>query len=118
MFLRNSEQPYDFACHFIDVVSDYSIKAKTLTFIQFTRLNCRECGLMDKAPDFGSGDCRFESCHSRINDRLFLLIALIIKKLYNSLSSYFLFSHFNPPKSLPSLVKIFNSSPIFEKYCK
>ena len=23
------------------------------------------CGLMDKAPDFGSGDCRFESCHGR-----------------------------------------------------
>ena len=23
------------------------------------------CGLMDKAPDFGSGDCRFESCHDR-----------------------------------------------------
>ena len=25
----------------------------------------RVCGLMDKAPDFGSGDCRFESCHAR-----------------------------------------------------
>ena len=25
----------------------------------------RSCGLMDKAPDFGSGDCRFESCHDR-----------------------------------------------------
>ena len=24
------------------------------------------CGLMDKAPDFGSGDCRFESCHGRV----------------------------------------------------
>ena len=23
------------------------------------------CGLMDKAPDFGSGDCRFESCQGR-----------------------------------------------------
>ena len=23
------------------------------------------CGLMDKASDFGSEDCRFESCHSR-----------------------------------------------------
>ena len=23
------------------------------------------CGLMDKAPDFGSGDCRFESCQVR-----------------------------------------------------
>ena len=76
MFLRNSEQPYDFACHFIDVVSDYSTKAKTLTFIQFTRLICRECGLMDKAPDFGSGDCRFESCHSRNYDHLFFYLLL------------------------------------------
>ena len=25
------------------------------------------CGLMDKASDFGSEDCRFESCHSRRN---------------------------------------------------
>ena len=25
----------------------------------------RPCGLMDRAPDFGSGDCRFESCHGR-----------------------------------------------------
>ena len=25
----------------------------------------RPCGLMDKAPDFGSGDCRFESCQGR-----------------------------------------------------
>ena len=23
---------------------------------------------MDKAPDFGSGDCRFESCHGRYNN--------------------------------------------------
>ena len=23
------------------------------------------CGLMDKASDFGSEDCRFESCHGR-----------------------------------------------------
>lgn len=28
-------------------------------------LPIRVCGLMDKAPDFGSGDCRFESCHAR-----------------------------------------------------
>jgi hypothetical protein len=26
----------------------------------------RPCGLMDKAPDFESGDCRFESCQGRI----------------------------------------------------
>ena len=25
----------------------------------------RPCGLMDKASDFGSEDCRFESCHGR-----------------------------------------------------
>ena len=25
----------------------------------------RACGLMDKASDFGSEDCRFESCHTR-----------------------------------------------------
>ena len=30
----------------------------------------RPCGLMDKAPDFGSGDCRFESCHGRFLDDL------------------------------------------------
>ena len=23
---------------------------------------------MDKAPDFGSGDCRFESCHGRLKN--------------------------------------------------
>ena len=28
-------------------------------------IHLRLCGLMDKAPDFGSGDCRFESCHDR-----------------------------------------------------
>ena len=28
-------------------------------------LQLRPCGLMDKAPDFGSGDCRIESCHGR-----------------------------------------------------
>ncbi len=25
---------------------------------------------MDKAPDFGSGDCRFESCHDRFFNHL------------------------------------------------
>ena len=35
---------------------------------------CRACGLMDKAPDFGSGDCRFESCHARANFDVFRLI--------------------------------------------
>ena len=27
--------------------------------------NIRPCGLMDKAPVSGAGDCRFESCHGR-----------------------------------------------------
>ena len=31
----------------------------------YAQENTRSCGLMDKAPDFGSGDCRFESCHDR-----------------------------------------------------
>ena len=35
----------------------------------------RLCGLMDKAPDFGSGDCRFESCHGR---NIFLSFAEIL----------------------------------------
>ena len=36
----------------------------------------RPCGLMDKAPDFGSGDCRFESCHGR-----FILQSTLKRKL-------------------------------------
>ena len=39
----------------------------------------RPCGLMDKAPDFGSGDCRFESCHGRylfcLNDSFTLTLS-------------------------------------------
>ena len=27
--------------------------------------NVRACGLTDRAPDFGSGGCRFESCHAQ-----------------------------------------------------
>ena len=38
----------------------YKISKKTCT-----SRSTRVCGLMDKAPDFGSGDCRFESCHAR-----------------------------------------------------
>ena len=33
--------------------------------IDFPLNHIRPFGLMDKAPDFGSGDCRFESCHGR-----------------------------------------------------
>ena len=39
------------------------IHSKVLYWDLFIHL--RLCGLMDKAPDFGSGDCRFESCHDR-----------------------------------------------------
>ena len=41
-------------------ISGYHLKQKGPTH------QVRPCGLMDKAPDFGSGDCRFESCHGRI----------------------------------------------------
>ena len=34
--------------------------------LPFPGTQLRPCGLMDKAPDFGSGDCRFESCHGRL----------------------------------------------------
>ena len=37
------------------------------------------CGLMDKAPDFGSGDCRFESCHAR---------SVFAKKLIKAMKMY------------------------------
>ena len=36
------------------------------------KCSVRPCGLMDKAPDFGSGDCRFESCHGRLEILLLL----------------------------------------------
>ena len=48
----------------------------------FGRLRKWACGLMDKAPDFGSGDCRFESCHARamfsicFSCRVFFLIVI------------------------------------------
>ena len=32
-----------------------------------TQLKLWPCGLMDKASDFGSEDCRFESCQGRYN---------------------------------------------------
>lgn len=31
----------------------------------YSDTNRRACGLMDKVSDFGSEDCRFESCHAR-----------------------------------------------------
>ena len=46
------------------------IATRLATFVGYHRANwegeqARPCGLMDKAPDFGSGDCRFETCHGR-----------------------------------------------------
>ena len=32
------------------------------------------CGLMDKASDFGSEDCRFESCHGRNTCEIFAFL--------------------------------------------
>ena len=37
------------------------------------------CGLMDKAPDFGSGDCRFESNHGQILFPQFLVMNIRIQ---------------------------------------
>ena len=37
----------------------------TILYTQEYSLSERLCGLMDKAPDFESGDCRFESCHGK-----------------------------------------------------
>ena len=43
------------------------------------------CGLMDKAPDFGSGDCRFESCHGR--SKSFDMILKVVKMMSKWTSS-------------------------------
>ena len=45
-----------------------AIKIATLSInitTTLTRISNWPCGLMDKTPDFGSGDCRFESYHGR-----------------------------------------------------
>ena len=44
------------------------------------------CGLMDKASDFGSEDCRFESCHDRKS--FFLPFRAIKKEAYLLQRSY------------------------------
>ena len=56
----------------------------------------RPCGPMDKAPDFGSGDCRFESCHGRlifVSIRITLLapITLFATKRHCRWASLFVF---------------------------
>ena len=45
------------------------------------------CGLMDKASDFGSEDCRFESCHDRKS--FFLPFRAIKKEAYVLISEMF-----------------------------
>ena len=46
-------------------------------------LHSRSCGLMDKASDFGSEDCRFESCHGLLIISWLYHESLIMK--FNSL---------------------------------
>ena len=41
------------------------------------------CGLMDKASDFGSEDCRFESCHSRKGMGCFLRASWVAQAVKN-----------------------------------
>lgn len=44
-----------------------------------TKLIRWACGLMDKASDFGSEDCRFESCHGRsFLSSGWLLVVLVV----------------------------------------
>ena len=40
-------------------------KLPGVTWLIVYGTHLRPRGLMDKAPDFGSWDCRFESCHGR-----------------------------------------------------
>ena len=47
------------------------------------------CGLMDKAPDFGSGDCRFESCQGR-----YIPFDLPVSNISIVLLSFSSFNHF------------------------
>ena len=44
------------------IINNSSSKKVTTFAVQYTMW---PCGLMDKASDFGSEDCRFESCHGR-----------------------------------------------------
>ena len=50
----------------------------------------RPCGLMDKAPDFGSGDCRFESCHGRyfLSFESFQSTSAMTRTRYQTQSAY------------------------------
>ena len=49
-----------------DAQVNFSTQIKNLIFWSMLCINSIwPCGLMDKASDFGSEDCRFESCHGR-----------------------------------------------------
>ena len=47
---------------------------------------------MDKAPDFGSGDCRFESCHARI---FFCIVSSLIPVFFKINIQIYINSSFN-----------------------
>ena len=75
-------------------------------YVLITSLNIqRPCGLMDKAPDFGSGDCRFESCHGRylfcLNDSI-TLSDRIIQTINNKNQRKYEDFVFTVPRSLGS----------------
>ena len=56
-------------------IATQATKERDIGFWSWQTTHVRPCGLMDKAPDFGSGDCRFESCHGR---NIFLCFAEIL----------------------------------------
>ena len=55
------------------------IKKKRKLILYSRLLYYRPCGLMDKASDFESGDCRFESCQGRI----VFFLAHFLKTIYS-----------------------------------
>jgi hypothetical protein len=83
------------------------------------------CGLMDKAPDFGSGDCRFESCHARI---FFCIVSSLIPVFFKINIQIYINSGFNLLDSLNKFYHILlkyvllfrgcaNAVPHFQKLC-
>ena len=81
-----------------------------LTFCQFWRHSCnsqgletfvttqqlqRSCGPMDKASDYESGDCRFESCQDHKTFKLLILSAdVVMTQEISRPRQFFLFSLF------------------------
>ena len=59
---------------------------KYLVNIYCTTEQLRPCGLMDKAPDFGSGDCMFESCHGRFQTFWALALPMFSNECKNACS--------------------------------